>query len=210
MASRAHKQNVTEATAKSKLAIIAAMCAVLLVCLGILLVVARVAQGSGQSLLMSWSSLRHGFGRMFATEDPNKLWLAEFAALEPIDAHTHISQTTPEFVAMLQRLHMHVLDILVLNDRRPYRATLEPQRQDAFNFIASSTGRAKLCTTFDPFAFNSPNFSQNAIDGLNQDFQHGAIAVKVWKNVGMKIKNSSALHDVVLPWQEYSERPVSP
>jgi len=49
-----------------------------------------------------------------------------------------------------------------------------------------------LCTTFDRFAFNHPNSSRDAIKGLNQDFQRGAIAVKVWKNVGMEIKNSVA------------------
>ena len=47
------------------------------------------------------------------------LRLAEFAALEPIDANTHIARTTPEFVAMLERLHMHALDILYVNDRNP-------------------------------------------------------------------------------------------
>lgn len=140
---------------------------------------------------MSWSGSRQMFGQMFATDDPDKLGLAEFAALEPIDSHTHIALTTPEFVAILQHLHMHVLDILCVNDRSPYRANMGPQRQSALNFIASSMGHAQLCTTFDPFAFNHANFSQDAIEGLNQDFQRGAIAVKVWKNVGMEIKNSA-------------------
>ena len=88
------------------------------------------------------------FGRMLPTDDQDKLRLAEFAALEPIDAHTHIARTTPEFVAMLERLHMHVLDILYVNDRNPfnpYRAILGTQRQRALNFIASSMGHTQLC-----------------------------------------------------------------
>jgi predicted TIM-barrel fold metal-dependent hydrolase len=117
--------------------------------------------------------------------------LAEFSALEPIDAHTHIGQTSPAFVAMLRRLHMHVLDILFVNDHRPYNVSMEPQRQNALSFIESSAGHAWLCTTFDPFQLNSPNFSRKAIDGLNQDFAHGAVAAKIWKNVGMQIKDTS-------------------
>ena len=117
--------------------------------------------------------------------------MAEFTSLEPIDAHTHISQSGPAFVGMLERLHMHVLDILYADDTDPYRTSLEPQKQDALKFVASSMGRAQLCTTFDPFGISRANFSKAAIDSLNQDFARGAVAVKIWKNIGMEIKNAS-------------------
>jgi predicted TIM-barrel fold metal-dependent hydrolase len=116
--------------------------------------------------------------------------LTDLASLEPIDAHTHIAQTGPAFVAMLERLHMHVLDILYVDDTSQYRASLERQKQDALRFIASSRGRATLCTTFDPFQLNDADFSQNAIEALNQDFARGAVAAKLWKNVGMEIKTA--------------------
>ena len=107
-----------------------------MLCLDILLIAARVTQDSGQSPLPSWSCLRHLFGRMPATEDHDKL--AEFAALEPINSHTHIALTTLEFVAMLQRLHVHVLDVLVVNDRqplgRPGRARARPFFQRLHRF----------------------------------------------------------------------------
>lgn len=121
----------------------------------------------------------------------NSSALAEFTSLEPIDAHTHIGQTDPSFIEMLVRLHMHVLDILYVDDTDPYRASTEPQKQDALNFVVTSKGRAQLCTTFDPFRFDSPNFSKEAIDALNQDFAQGAVAVKIWKNIGMEIRKSS-------------------
>ena len=117
--------------------------------------------------------------------------LEELAELEPIDAHTHIGAAGPAFTSMLVRLHMHVLDILYVDNTTPDRATLERQRQDALKFIASSNGHASLCTTFDPFRLNDPDFQRAAIEKLNQDFLQGAVAVKIWKNVGMQIKNSS-------------------
>jgi hypothetical protein len=117
--------------------------------------------------------------------------LTEFASLDPIDAHTHISQTGPAFVGMLERLHLRVLDILYVDDTDPYRSSTEPQKQDALRFMASSPGHAQLCTTFDPFQFNKANFSRDAIEALNQDFARGAVAAKIWKNIGMEIKDAS-------------------
>jgi predicted TIM-barrel fold metal-dependent hydrolase len=117
--------------------------------------------------------------------------LTEFTSLDPIDAHTHIFQTDPAFVAMLGRLHMHVLDILYVDDTDTYQASLPLEKQDALKFLASSPGRATLCTTFDPFKFKNPKFAKEAIGALNQDFANGAVAAKIWKNIGMEIKTAS-------------------
>src|SRR5450432_3342812 len=117
--------------------------------------------------------------------------LAEFTSLEPIDAHTHIFQTDPAFVAMLERLHVHVLDILYVDDTDAYQASLQLEKQDALKFVASSMGHATLCTTFDPFKFKAASFSKEAIEALNQDFAQGAVGVKIWKNIGMEIKTGS-------------------
>jgi predicted TIM-barrel fold metal-dependent hydrolase len=112
------------------------------------------------------------------------------ASLEPIDAHTHISTNAPAFLAMLEGLHMHVMDILYVDDTSPYRTSLEQQRQDALKFIASSHGLAKLCTTFDPFQLHDADFAQKAVAALNDDFANGAVGFKVWKNIGMEVKLS--------------------
>ena len=116
--------------------------------------------------------------------------LAEFVSLEPIDAHTHVFQTSPELVRMLERLHMHTLDILYVDDNNPYLKAVEPQRTDVRNFVTSSNRHAQLCTTFDPFALNKAGFSKAVISDLNQDFANGAVAAKIWKNVGMEIVNA--------------------
>jgi hypothetical protein len=86
---------------------------------------------------------------------------------------------------------VHVLDILYMDDTDPYRTSLETQKQDALKFVAASAGHAQLCTTFDPYQFNKPNFLQDASNGLTQDFTRGVVAVKIWKNVGMEIRKSS-------------------
>ena len=92
---------------------------------------------------------------------------------------------------MLQKLDLHILDILVVDDMEPGHSDLEKQRREARAVVHASHGHAVLCTSFDPYVFNQPDYAANAIRGLNDDFAHGAIAVKLWKNVGMEIKDAS-------------------
>jgi predicted TIM-barrel fold metal-dependent hydrolase len=113
--------------------------------------------------------------------------LAAFAALEPIDSHTHDFQNDPAVFAMMQRLHLHVLDICVADSHNLYRA-LQPEIASALAFVRGSRGHAALCTTFDPYSFAKQNFSDLAIKQINENFSRGAVAVKIWKNIGMEIK----------------------
>jgi hypothetical protein len=116
--------------------------------------------------------------------------LAAFAAIQPIDVHVHVFKTDPAFQALLERLHLTVQDILVMDDTLPYRKQLEPQVTDALALVRSSHGHIALCTTFDPYKFDSPSFTTDAIKQIDRDFAQGAAAVKIWKNIGMEIKNS--------------------
>ncbi|HWE85827.1 MAG TPA: amidohydrolase family protein [Terracidiphilus sp.] len=113
-----------------------------------------------------------------------------FAALDPIDTHAHVFVTDPAFVSMLKRLNMHLLDITLDDDRNPLLANLPLEIHRAQEFVRASDGYASLCTSFDPFPFQQPGFAQQATSQINQNFAQGAIAVKIWKNIGMEIKDS--------------------
>jgi predicted TIM-barrel fold metal-dependent hydrolase len=113
--------------------------------------------------------------------------LKKFNALDPIDTHVHAYQNAPAFFAMLQRLNIHVLDILVA--REPDQKSLNKERQEAWDFVSASNGHASLCTTFDPFLYKQRDFAKMAIAEVNRDFARGAVAVKIWKNIGEQIKD---------------------
>lgn len=122
------------------------------------------------------------------------LWPADLDALtaiEPIDTHAHVFKVDQNFYAFLGRLHLHLVDIVVANKDDSEFPSLEPKIQAAQAFVNQSRGRAVLCTTFDPFKFSDPNFAANAVRQLNRDFARGAVAVKIWKNVGMELKDRS-------------------
>ncbi|MGO9084800.1 MAG: amidohydrolase family protein [Candidatus Sulfotelmatobacter sp.] len=115
--------------------------------------------------------------------------LQSFAAIHPIDVHVHIFKTDPAFQAMLERLNLKLLDILVMDDTYPARKQLQGQVDDALALVRSSRGHVVLCTTFDPYKFSSASFAADTVKQLDHDFAEGAVAVKIWKNIGMEIKD---------------------
>jgi predicted TIM-barrel fold metal-dependent hydrolase len=123
--------------------------------------------------------------------------LAAFSAVAPIDAHSHLYKDDPAFAALMRRLNLRILDICVIDDRDPDYNALEPQRSDVLKVVHSSGGRAAFCTTFSPYDFEQPGFAERAIKQLDGDFAAGAIAVKIYKVMGMEMKNKAGKN--VLP-----------
>jgi Amidohydrolase len=113
--------------------------------------------------------------------------LRAFAAIEPIDTHVHAFRSDPQFTDLLDRLRLHLLDICVADHHGIY-GELATELARAQAFVGSSQGHAKLCVTFDPYSFQQKGYGQATIKQLRQEFADGAIAVKIWKNIGMEIK----------------------
>ena len=124
----------------------------------------------------AYSDIAHG--------DPIKM----LASLEPIDAHAHIYMDDPSVTEMLSRFNMHFLDILVIDDRDSYFKELEPQFGQAMSVVRSNKARVSLCTTFSPYDFEDSGFHRRVIRQLDEDFDRGAVAVKIYKTIGMEIK----------------------
>ena len=137
-----------------------------------------------------------------ATEQTTEELLRGFASVRPIDVHVHaFSRDDPAFARLLKELDLHVVNILVVSDEQGlwqefatgpyverYSHGLDPLRADALAVDRESGGHAVLCTTFDPYQFADSKFAERAIAQLNQDFAAGAVAVKIWKNLGMEIR----------------------
>jgi predicted TIM-barrel fold metal-dependent hydrolase len=113
--------------------------------------------------------------------------LQAFAALEPIDTHVHVFQSDPAFTDLMARLRLNVLDICVADTHGIY-GNLATELVRAKDFVRSSQNHARLCVTFDPFGFEQKDFAQNTVKQLRQEFAAGAVAVKIWKNIGMELK----------------------
>jgi len=117
--------------------------------------------------------------------------LAAFAAMAPIDSHIHLYQDDRRFADLMRRLNLRALNICVIDDRDPFFKGLEPQRGDALKARQTTGGRAVFCTTFSPYDFEEPGFAHRAINQLDADFASGAIAVKIYKVMGMEMKSKA-------------------
>jgi predicted TIM-barrel fold metal-dependent hydrolase len=124
-----------------------------------------------------------------ASTNDNDDALRGFAAIEPVDTHVHAFQTDPAFTDLMARLQLHVLDICVADTHGIYN-DLATEVARAKDFVKSSSGHAKLCVTFNPFTFQQKDFAQHTVKQLQQEFADGAIAVKIWKNIGMELKTA--------------------
>lgn len=142
-------------------------------------------------LLLTLGMLAGGASAQQAVSGPfSQEELQRFRALGPIDTHAHVF-AAGSFVEMLEKLNLHILDILVVDDMSVGHRDLDKQRREALSVVHASHGYALLCTSFDPYAWHEPGYAEKVIRGLNEDFAQGAVAVKIWKNVGMEIKDAN-------------------
>jgi predicted TIM-barrel fold metal-dependent hydrolase len=122
-----------------------------------------------------------------ASDSTNDDALQALAAVEPVDTHVHAFQSDPAFTELMARLRLHVLDICVADTQGIY-GELAAQLARAKAFVGASPGHARLCVTFNPFTFQKKDFARNTVQQLHQEFADGAVAVKIWKNIGMELK----------------------
>jgi predicted TIM-barrel fold metal-dependent hydrolase len=110
--------------------------------------------------------------------------------MQKIDAHIHFVADHPDSVQLLADLDLKLLNICVAHDNAVWRRDeAEPYEKLA----RQHPDRFAWCTSFDvpgPDDFRRPaDYAERVIAGLERDFAHGgAIACKVWKNVGMEVK----------------------
>ncbi len=162
----------------------------LLLISGLAIVACSNRQTSNPSLpVSSWETATPVSGP-FSPEEIHK-----FSELDPIDTHVHIYQNDAAFLALLQRLNVHVLNIVVAHT--PDQRALDQERRQAWDFVRASHGQATLCTTFNPFNYREPSFSSATIAEIDRDFAQGAVAVKIWKNIGEQVKDAKG--NYILP-----------
>lgn len=144
-------------------------------------------------LLMAGARTQFGLplsGRAAPADEQSAL-LEAFAKTNPIDAHIHLYKDDPAFARLMDSLNLRALDICVIDDRDPDYRGLEPQRSEVLKVRQVTHGRAAFCTTFSPYDFEQTGFSERAIRQLNHDFANGAVAVKIYKVMGMEMKSKA-------------------
>ncbi len=119
---------------------------------------------------------------------------AEGPDFERIDTHVHIHRDAPEFLDALKTWKWHGLDIVVCPASGDESFDLEEKLRATLKVQRDSGGKLAWASTFDARAFESPGFADRAIHRIRQSFDDGAVAVKIWKNIGMSIKSKTGAY----------------
>lgn len=102
-----------------------------------------------------------------------------------IDAHIHYGDDAPELLALLDSFHLKLLNICVAHDNRGEWRT---QAETYARLTKADPAHFAWCTSFDLPRFDDLNYIDTVIAGLDADFANGAIACKIWKNIGMEVR----------------------
>jgi hypothetical protein len=114
--------------------------------------------------------------------------LADFSAVAPIDAHAHVFKIDPAFGEFLMKINLRILNICVVDKHDRGYEEAAPQNEKALEIMNSTAGRSAWCSTFDPTDFEKPGFAERSIKVLDGTFARGAVAVKIYKSIGMELR----------------------
>ncbi len=111
-----------------------------------------------------------------------------------IDAHAHLPADHPDAERLLAELGVQVLNIsLGLDSRGDWRANPMSGAQPYQQLAEARSARFAWCTAFDPPALDDLErptaFTERTIASLARDFAGGAVACKVWKNIGLEVRD---------------------
>jgi predicted TIM-barrel fold metal-dependent hydrolase len=127
-------------------------------------------------------SLTAAAGAAPGTESSSSYTAADFAKVRKFDAHVHANTDDHHFLDIAAQ---DGFELLSINVDYPDFPKLEKQAQVAHALQAADPQRFHYLTTFTMKGFGSPNWTADSIKHIDSEIAHGAVGVKVWKNVGM-------------------------
>ena len=110
----------------------------------------------------------------------------DFARVEKIDAHVHLHGSADRFMARALKDRMHVLTI---NVDYPDFPPLPEQQRDAVSLKGRYPGQVAFAGAFSVADFQSPHWADAALKQVDSALEQGAVGFKVWKNIGMSLKD---------------------
>src|ERR1051325_10098048 len=116
------------------------------------------------------------------------------APFERIDTHVHLNRPSRAIIAGLESSHWRVLSICVSRATGDDPSDLESQIRGNAEMSRESQGRVAWAGSFDPRRWQDGDFAAKTIASLEGQFRDGAIAVKIWKNIGMSIRTKTGAY----------------
>jgi hypothetical protein len=110
----------------------------------------------------------------------------DFAKVEKFDSHIHLRAHNTALVEKAAEDNFRLLNV---NVNSPSSPPVEEQQKIALQFLEKFPDRVLFATTFSIDGWNKDDWQEKTLAYLKDSFAKGAIAVKVWKNIGMTLRN---------------------
>jgi Amidohydrolase len=112
---------------------------------------------------------------------------ADFARVPKADVHVHVNSDDRVFLDLAIKDRFELLSI---NVDYPDFPPLQRQAEIAHKLLAADPAHFHYATTFSMKGFGTASWSADTIRHIDEEIDRGALAVKVWKNIGMVEKNA--------------------
>jgi predicted TIM-barrel fold metal-dependent hydrolase len=112
----------------------------------------------------------------------------DYPSVSKFDTHVHFNIYDSTF---LQQAKADNFRLLTINVNTPYYPPIPKQREIGNRLAKNYSAQIAFATTFDVTNWQDPDWQQKTLDYLKTSFEQGAIAVKIWKNIGMELKDKN-------------------
>ena len=112
----------------------------------------------------------------------------DFSRVFKYDAHVHANTGDHTFLDVARQ---DGFEILSINVDYPDFPTLASQSHVAHELQAADPKHFHFATTFSMKGFGGPNWTRDTNQAIDAEIKRGAVAVKVWKNIGMVERNAA-------------------
>jgi len=126
------------------------------------------------------SEERNSTSEFYTAEDFNKV--------EKYDTHVHINVDDTTFIQQAKEDKFRLLTVNVYSGTT---SDIEGKERIALSLIKAYPDRLAYLTAFTLQGWGSEDWQSNTIAYLKDSFEKGAIGVKIWKNLGMELRDKS-------------------
>lgn len=120
--------------------------------------------------------------------EPSYYTIDDFSTVDKYDIHVHINTEEAFFIEQAQEDNFRFLDIV---DDRPFGLPMNDQERIAILHLKTFPKQIDVATTFSVDHWNNEDFLEETLAKLKTSFENGAKAVKIWKNIGMDLRDEN-------------------
>jgi predicted TIM-barrel fold metal-dependent hydrolase len=112
-------------------------------------------------------------------------------SFQRIDTHAHVNRPSQPILNGLKSSGFHILSICVSRATGDDPSDIDEQLRGTAELSRESGGSVFWAGSFDARRWSDKDFAERTVAQVNNEFRQGAIALKIWKNIGMSLRTKT-------------------